>query len=90
MCLCGGIFGEQLHGAGVSQVQRLVFGFQPKGSTQERIQHHANAAGSAFHEAPPQRKSGPSGRVPFHDGNETDTKGTAFKIQPQNELRQWG
>lgn len=82
MRLRGGIFGEQLHGAGVGQVQRLVFGFQSKGSTQKRLQDHADAAGSAFHEAPPQRKSGPSGGVPFHDGNETDTKGAPFKTQP--------
>lgn len=82
MRLRGGIFGEQLHGAGVSQVQRLVFGFQSKGSTQKRLQDHADAAGSAFHEAPPQRKSGPTGGVPFHDGNQTDTKGAAFKNQP--------
>lgn len=50
----GGIFREQLHGAGVGQIQRLVFGFQSKGETQKRLEDHTDAAGSAFHETPPQ------------------------------------
>lgn len=88
MRLRGGIFGEQLHGANVGQIQRLVFGLQPKGSTQKRLQDNADSARSAFHEAPTQRKRGPAGKVPFYNGNEKDTKGTAFKTQPQYKLSQ--
>lgn len=62
----GGVPGEQLHGAGVGQVQRLVPGLQSQGPAQEGLAHHPAAAGGPLHEAGPQGPRGPDGGVPLH------------------------
>lgn len=67
--VCRGIPGEQLHGSGVGQVQRMVPGLQQEGSAQERLQDHAAAAGSPFHEAAAQGQDGPAGGVSVHHSN---------------------
>lgn len=67
--LCWGIPGEQLHGSGVGQVQRLVPGVQQKGVAQERFTDHADATGSPLHEAPTQGPDGPAGGVSLHARN---------------------
>lgn len=67
--LCWGISGEQLHGSGVGQVQRLVPGVQQEGMAQERFTDHAEATGSSLHEAPTQGLGGPAGAVSLHGRN---------------------
>lgn len=69
MCLCGGIPGEQLHGPGVGQIQRLVPGIQQEGLAQERVTDHTKATGGSLHEAPTQGPGGPSGGVSLHASN---------------------
>lgn len=86
MRLRRGVSGKQLHGPRVGQVQRMVPRLQPEGAAQEGLPHHAAAAGSPLHEAPAQGQGGPAGGVPFHHRNKADTKGSAVKIQPQEEL----
>lgn len=68
MRLCGGIPGEQLHGAGVGQVQRLVPGLQQEGPAQEGLADDAAATGSPLHEAAAEGPAGPAGGVSLHNG----------------------
>jgi len=64
-----GIPGEQLHGVGVGQVQRMVPGLQQEGAAQERLADHAAATGSPLHEAPAEGPAGPAGGVSVHHGD---------------------
>lgn len=68
MRLCGGIPGEQLHGAGVGQVQRLVPGLQQERPTQEGFTDDTAATGSPLHEAAAEGPAGPARGVSLHNG----------------------